>query len=175
MLCGINGEVMDEQERLDYMEDEYLEESRSDVNAMIDRIRDYLSLEARKVPFSNKMVMVDKEHISILLMHIKDSLPQELRQAQHVVRNNKKIINEAESIAKRIEREAELKMAQMVDESEITQRAHEQAEEILRNAERLSEDLHRRSMAYLKDNIVRLEELVTEILVELQRNLKQLD
>lgn len=156
-------------------EEQDLREERNDIFGMFERLQNYLEYEAKKVPFNSNLVMADRAHVGAILNMMRDSLPRELQQARHVVRYNKEIMQDAEEIANGIIRDAEAKMAQMVNESEISVRAVRQAETIMREAEEFRDLLHKRTTAYIRNHLTQLEDVLTSVLVEIQRNRKEVE
>ncbi|MDO5733191.1 MAG: hypothetical protein Q4P72_05330 [Eubacteriales bacterium] len=166
---------MDERYRRSYSDmDEFSSDEGNQVLGLIDQLLHYLEFEAKEVAFNNNLVKVDRQHVGTLLNMIRDNLPQELRQARHIIRHNRELLQEAERIADDIVNEAEVKMAQMVDESEITLKAQMRANELMNEAEDFSQDMHARTMSYIRSHLNELEDVLTQVLVEIQRNKKQL-
>lgn len=129
---------------------------------------------AKKVPFSDQC-MVDREEILFLIDLIREKLPEELRQAKWLLQHNKQLIAESRKEAESILNDAEIKMARMIDEHEITQQSKIEAQRIIDNANMKSRQIQASTMDYVKNNLDDLEEQLTEMLVYIQKNKKELD
>ncbi len=129
---------------------------------------------ARKVPLSDQC-MVDRDEILFLIGLVREKLPEELQQAKWLLQHNKQLITESRKEAESILSDAEVKMARMIDEHEITQQAKIEAQRIIDNANTQSRQIQSSTMDYVKDNLDDLEDQLTEMLVYIQKNKKELD
>ena len=128
---------------------------------------------ARSVPFSDNC-MVDREEMLLLISMIRDGLPAELKQARWLLDQNRQLIAEARKEAENIMREAESRMARMVDEHEITQQARTQAAQTVEAANQTSRQIRGGALDYARKRLTEVEEELTEMLVMIQRNKKEL-
>jgi len=129
---------------------------------------------ARKVPLSDQC-MVDREEFLFLIEMVREKLPEELRQAKWLLQHNKQLIAESRKEAESILNDAEIKMARMIDEHEITEQAKIEAQRIIDNANTKSRQIQTSTMDYVKDNLEDLEDQLTEMLMFIQKNKKELD
>ena len=144
----------------------------NDIDALLARLEEIVST-ARSVPFSDNC-MVDREEMLLLLSMLREGLPAELKQARWLLQQNKQLIAEARKEAESIMRETESRMARMVDEHEITQQARQQAAQMMEAADRDSHQIRSGAMEYARGLLNNVEEELTELLVTVQRNKKQL-
>src|SRR5699024_10243044 len=114
------------------------------------------------VPFSNK-VLVDAEELIEIIQDIQSNLPDEVKQAQWIQEERKKILIEAQKEAETITQEAETYIRKMVDDNEITKNAYEQAEEIMEKAQENAREIRLGTSEY-----------ADSILIQLQNQLKEL-
>lgn len=128
---------------------------------------------ARSVPFSDNC-MVDREEMLLLISMIRDGLPAELKQARWLLDQNRQLIAEARKEAENIMHEAESRMARMVDEHEITQQARMQAAQTVEAANQTSRQIRGGALDYARKRLTEVEEELTEMLVMIQRNKKEL-
>ncbi|NLM20081.1 MAG: ATP synthase F0 subunit B [Clostridiaceae bacterium] len=129
---------------------------------------------ARKVPLSDQC-MVDREEMLFLLDLLREQLPEELRQAKWLLQQNRQLIAEARKEAESILHEAEIQMSRMIDEHEITHQAKIEAQRIVDDANTQSRQIQTSTMDYVKNNLDDLEDQLTEMLVYIQKNKKDLD
>lgn len=147
-------------------------DSDEDLYDLIDRLEVSVD-QARSVPFSDNCI-VDREEMLILIGMIREHLPNEIRQAKLLLDQNRHIIAEARKEAESIMREAEMRMTAMIDEHEITRKAKLERDQIVENANISAQSIRKKSMDYAKKKLSDLEEELTEMLVTVQRNKKEL-
>ena len=139
---------------------------------LLDRLEQAI-VTAKSVPFSRNCLM-DREELLVLVSMIRDNLPAELKQARWLLEQNRQLIAEARKEAESMMREAETRMAAMIDEHEITRKARQERDQILENANTSALNIRKKSMDYAKKKLADLEEQLTEMLVTIQRNKKEL-
>lgn len=142
------------------------------VEELIDRLESSV-VSARGLPFSDNCV-VDREEMLVLITMIRDNLPAELKQARWLLEQNRQLISEARKEAESIMREAESRMTAMIDEHEITQQARQQADITLENANQAARQIRNGAMEYARKRLSDVEEQLTQMLVTIQRNKKEL-
>ncbi|WP_296126719.1 ATPase [uncultured Anaerococcus sp.] len=115
--------------------------------------------EASSVPFSKK-VAVDPDEIYDVLNEMKDSLPEEIKQAQWVTEEKERILseasneadsrlNQAEGEIKNFKEQAKSQFQRMVSEHEITQQARAEADRILQEAAAEAKHIKAQSYEYV--------------------------
>lgn len=147
--------------------------SDNSVEDILVKIEETLHI-ARKVPLSDQC-MVDREEFLFLIDLLREQLPEELRQAKWLLQHNKQLIAESRKEAESILSDAEIKMARMIDENEITQQAKIEGQRIIDNANTQSRQIQTSTMDYVRNNLDDLEEQLTEMLVYIQKNKKDLE
>ncbi len=148
-------------------------ESDEDLYELIDRLEMVVD-QARSVPFSGNCV-VDKEEMFLLISMIREHIPVEVKEARILLEENRLIVTEARKEADSIMREAERRMTAMIDEHEITNKAKQQAAQILDNANNSASGIRRKSLEYARKKLSDLEEELTQMLVVVQKNKKELN
>jgi vacuolar-type H+-ATPase subunit H len=143
-----------------------------DTAEMLDRLENTV-MSARSLPFSDSC-LVDREEMLVLIGMIRDSLPSELKQAKWLLEQNRQLIGEARKEAENIIREAETRMASMINEHEITLQARQQATQTIESANSSARQIRNGALEYAKKRLADLEEQLTEMLVVVQRNKKEL-
>jgi hypothetical protein len=143
-----------------------------DTAEMLDRLENSV-VTARSMPFSDNC-LVDREEMLVLIGMIRDSLPAELKQAKWLLEQNRQLIAEARKEAENIIREAETRMASMINEHEITQLARQQAGITVEAANSSARQIRAGALEYAKKRLNDLEEQLTEMLVVIQKNKKEL-
>ncbi|HNZ63540.1 MAG TPA: hypothetical protein PKH23_04345 [Bacillota bacterium] len=143
------------------------------VATLLDRLEAEM-LDAKSVPFSNKC-MVEREEMLFLVRMIREGLPEELERARWVLQQNRQLINQARREADTIMRDAEVQMARMIDEHEVTQQAVNSASVMIEKANRQSSEIRSGAISYAREMLTNLENHLTDILVNISRNKKELE
>lgn len=146
------------------------EQASGGVLALIDEL--LANVEgARKMPLTNK-VMVDQDLILDLLEQLRDELPDELNQAQWLLRDRDKLISQARSEAERILREATARAEELARESVITETARKRAEEMVEQAGQVAREIRVSANEYTDGLLLKTQETVVATLkaIEAARN-----
>lgn len=146
-------------------------DSAADILYLIDQLEELVSL-SKRVPMSRR-VMVEEEDFMAIVDQLRVSLPNEIKQAQRVIKDREHIIGDAQDEATRIIQKARDRAEVMVSQHTIMEEARQRGEEILRKAEeeqqrtrgeldvytlsqlQLIEDAVRRGMAVMEDAVER--------------------
>jgi F0F1-type ATP synthase membrane subunit b/b' len=104
-----------------------------------------------------------------LINDMRMNLPREIKQAQGVVAERKKLINDANSEADEIIKRAEMRAKQMVSAQEITRMAQARAQEIMETAQQKSKDMRHTTTDYVDNMLGRAEELFGKNLAEVKK------
>lgn len=113
---------------------------------------------AKSSMLSPQNISVSRDEILGLIEDMRLNLPGEIKQAQRIVNNTSKIINEANANADLIVKEARDQADKMIMEHEITQQAKEKANEILYDAMETAKAYKVGSLEYADDVLRRAEE-----------------
>ena len=103
-----------------------------DVLVLIDKL-DALVRNARRVPLRSE-VRVDKEELSDLLNELRETIPQELKEARWIIKERDEMLAAAEREAERILGEARERQNQLVVEHHLTGEAELASEDIIDDA-----------------------------------------
>lgn len=129
---------------------------------------------ARRIPFTS-LLLLDEIRIHALLAQLQEAIPQELFLAQSILDEHDRILAEARAQAERIVAEAEERASQEIEKSEIVNRAHQMADEIIRDAQEQEAEARRRMIAYTRDSLRSLKELLQQELMRVEQDLETLD
>lgn len=106
--------------------------------------------------------LVNLERCAELIDELKLNLPTALQEARYTLSQKETIIANANELADRTIKEAELRAEQLVGESELVKRAEDEAEEILDNANKKCAHL----MNVTRENIDKMLKAVEDYLLE---------
>lgn len=104
-----------------------------DMLYLLDRLEELVSV-GKRVPFSTR-VMVEEEEFLALVDQLRVAVPNEIKQAQRVIKERERIIGEAQDEAAEIVDHAHTEADRMVSQSALLAEAKQRGEEILRRAE----------------------------------------
>lgn len=146
--------------------------SENDLYELIERLEGNV-LNAKSVPFTSNC-MVDKEEMLILIGMLRDNLPVEIKQAKWLLDQNRQVVAEARRDADNIVRQAEKRVATMIDEHEVTMQARQLAAQTLEAANKSAKQIRSGAIDYAATRLNDLEEQLTDMLLQLQKNIKEL-
>lgn len=109
------------------------EDGTVDILYLVDRLEELVGV-GKRVPFSGR-VMVEEEQFLALVDQLRIAVPNEIKQAQRVIREREHIIAEAQDEASRILDAARKRAEYFVSQEGILNEARQQAESILAQAE----------------------------------------
>lgn len=144
----------------------------NEVSDLIDQMENAV-LNAKNVPFTSSC-MVDREEMLILIGMLRDNLPLEIKQAHWLLDNSNQIISEARKEAESILRKTEQRVATMIDEHGITLKAKELANQTIQQANDSATQIRNGSLDYADKRLTELEDQLTTMLLQIQKNKKEL-
>ncbi len=125
--------------------------------------------KAWNLPLSGGRAVLDGEEVKQILDEIRDSLPQELRQARAIVADRAQIVNDAKREAETIIRVAEERARNMVNQDEIVRQAQAKANDLITQAQAKFREMRRASNEYIDDLMKRTDDALAENLAELRK------
>ena len=128
----------------------------------------------KSVPFTNK-VSVEREKVLDIVRDIRLSLPTELRQAQRILDERDKIVNEAKIKASNIISDAENTAQFMVSSSEIYKVAQEQSEDLMESARQSARDMRLNAMDYADELLSKTESMIREAMINMDQQHQMMD
>ena len=145
------------------------QDGTADILYLVDQLEELVGI-GKRVPFSGR-VMVEEGEFVALVDQLRVAVPNEIKQAQRVIRDRERIIGDAQDEGARIVQLARDRAETMVSQHGIVAEARQRSEEILRAAEeerqrargeidvfvmeqlQLVEDAVRRGMAVMEDAV----------------------
>jgi len=129
--------------------------------------------QAKGIPFSDNCI-VDREDLLYWITQIRENLPEEIHQARWLLEQNRQVVASARQKAESILRETEQRSAIMINEHEITLRAREMAQITVEQANQAAWQMRVASTDYARARLTEVENQLTEVLVKVQKNKKEL-
>jgi len=146
--------------------------SETDIIELLDRLTDTVR-QAKSLPFSDNCV-VDREDLLYWINQIRENLPEEIHQSRWLLEQNRQVVASARQKAESILRETEQRSAIMINEHEITLRAREMAQATIEQANQAAWQMRVAATDYARQRLTEVESQLTEILVRVQKNKKEL-
>ncbi|VBB05670.1 Hypothetical protein LUCI_0880 [Lucifera butyrica] len=125
------------------------------IEEILDEMENAL-LDAARLPLTNKRI-VEEDDWARLLDDLREALPNEIMEANRIVKERQRILEDAQNQAQNIIDQAKGYIAKLTDENIITQQAQEQANEIVVQARKMAKDLQSDAVAYAGDVFNQLE------------------
>lgn len=117
--------------------------------------------KAQPMPFSKKS-MVDVAQVDEIATEMRLVLPKEIQQAQNVVADKNRIINDAKREAEEIIRKAEQRRNELLDQNAIMKEARKRATEEISNAQARSNLIRSSTNEFTDKMLARVEELLAK-------------
>ncbi len=146
--------------------------SETDLMELLDQLTETVR-QAKGIPFSDNCI-VDREDVLYWVNQIRENLPEEIHQARWLLEQNRQVVASARQKAENILRETEQRSAIMINEHEITLRAREMAQMTIDQANQAAWQMRVASTDYARQRLTEVENQLTEILVKVQKNKKEL-
>ena len=105
----------------------------ADILYLVDRLEELVGV-GKRVPFSGR-VMVEEEEFLTLVDQLRVAIPNEIKQAQRVIKERERIIGEAQDEAAQIIASAKDRTELLVSQHGIMLEARKRSEDVLRLAE----------------------------------------
>ena len=142
-----------------------------DILYLVDRLEELVGI-GKRVPFSGR-VMVEEEQFLTLVDQLRIAVPNEIKQAQRVIREREHIIAEAQEEAARILDAARKRAEYYVSQEGILNEARQQAEEILRTADEKRKRALGEIDVYAVDQFNKVEDALREGMALIDRAVRE--
>lgn len=155
----------------------------ANINELIDEIEDIMD-NASSVPFSRK-VSLDPDEIFEVIREMRDSLPEEIKNAQWINDEKDRILKEAENEAKsklenadnqinNFKQQAKSQYQKMISEHQITTQAKEEARRIIEEANNQANSIRQQSYQYVDQLFTKSSENFYQLSQSLEKNRKNI-
>ena len=126
------------------------------------------------VPLTGKR-LVDVEKCLDIVSELRVTLPDDVKDAEMIVRDRDRIVKEAELQAQDIIRDAEAQFERMVSESNIVAEAQRRAQDIVNSARRQANEAKMAADDYADDLLSGLEKYLKSVLDDVRDNRDELN
>lgn len=125
------------------------------VHKILDDLENLLQA-ATHIPFSNRLV-VEEDELCRLIDALREALPSEIMEANRVLNERKRIMDDVQKEAQTIVEQAQTYVCKLTDENTITHQAQDQAEQILEEAREKARTMEDQAVSYAQDVFAYLE------------------
>jgi hypothetical protein len=143
----------------------------ADILYLVDRLEELVGV-GKRVPFSTR-VMVEEEEFIALVDQLREAVPNEIKQAQRVIRERERIVGEAQAEAGRIIEKAEVTAERLVSQNGILIEARQRSEEMLRLAEESSQRTRGEVDAFMLEQIELVVSAVNQGMAKMEAAVEQ--
>ena len=130
--------------------------------------------EASSLPLTQKK-LVDVDKCYDIIRDLRINLPEDIKDAEQIVADKDRIMNDAEMEAQHIVSEAEKRFKMMLDDHEITRRAHDNADEIVARANADAQEIRLGAIGYANEMLDKMEQQSRKSLDDILRNREELN
>src|SRR5660397_214430 len=132
-----------------------------DFIVLLDKLDDLVQ-NSGTFPLTDK-VMIDRQEIYGLMEQMRSTIPEEIRQSRWIVKERKKMLEEASEESERL-----------ASQEEIVKRAERESEEMLRKSEARSREIRLGAEDYADEVLGKLENNLEKFLAAVQRGRERL-
>ncbi len=144
-----------------------------DVLVLIDRLEELVE-DARGFPGFGNTAMVDRDAAYDLIDQMRQSIPEELKQARWIVKERQSMLDEARSESDRIVQQAREEAEKIVSEQEILKQAEKQGADMVEESRRREREIRLGVEDYADDVLGNLEDNLGRLLGAVQRGRSRL-
>ena len=155
-----------------------------DIFGIIDKLESFAA-SGKKFPMSRKM-FVDAEKLLELVDQLRVAVPQDVSEAEEVLRKREELLNQSLGEARRIRASAENEFRSRIDDNELTQEAKKQSEKLVEETQEKAQRIldaadsdanERRSSAdkYSQEVLYKLEQEVAALLGTVRNGIEVLE
>lgn len=139
----------------------------NDIMSLIDQLEEVID-GSKQVPFSSNR-MVTPDDVFDIIDEIRNSYPEDLKQARWIVKQQQEMAEDAERAANRILEEAQERARLLIAETEVVRAAEARAAEILEDARANEREIRMGAEDYADEIMANLEVNLGKLLTAVQR------
>ena len=151
-----------------------------DILSLLDQLEQLIA-GGKKTILSGDKVLVDPQEIYYIIDQLRTSVPQEIRDAQWIKKEEDRIKSNAIAENERIIKEAQAEAERLVEESQIVRMSEERGKEIILSANKDAQDITMGAFQYANDIMEKIEkqlsiyfDVIQDGKAEIQKTLEDL-
>ncbi len=126
-----------------------------DLAARLQQLEDMVR-EAKSMPLSSS-ALLNRDEVLEILTEMRDSLPEEIKQARWVVKDREELLGKARRDAERLVEEAREEQLRLASHEEVVKRADEEAERIVADAREEARQMRLEAEDYVDAKLAQFE------------------
>jgi vacuolar-type H+-ATPase subunit H len=127
-----------------------------------------LVTQAKSMPLSSS-ALLNRDEVLELLASMRESLPEEIKQARWIVKERQEMLAEAKREAERVVKEARDQQSRLISEEEVYKQAERAAEEIIEDARETERQIRLGAEDYADEILSTLEVNLEKFLAAVRR------
>ncbi len=143
-----------------------------DVEAKLHQL-ELMVAEAKQVPLSAS-IMLNRAEIDGLVTELRDSLPDELRQARWILKERDEVLDKARRRSEEMIEDAEAERERMIARTEVVQAANREADRIIEEAREQARQLRLEAEDYVDAKLANFEVVLQKTLTAVERGREKL-
>ncbi|MGH7883230.1 MAG: hypothetical protein ACREN8_10070 [Candidatus Dormibacteraceae bacterium] len=143
------------------------------IDELLDRLDQVIS-QGRRLPFSRNVVL-DEEEMRELIDQLREGLPEDIKQANWTVREQQRLLGEAQAEAARIVAMAEQRTDNSYLEREALRRVKLESQKIIKVAQGKAAKVEEGADAYALAQLQQLEAHLSRTLMSIRRGVERLN
>jgi len=143
-----------------------------DLAARLQQLED-LVREAKSMPLSSS-ALLNREEVLELVEEMKESLPDEIKQARWVVKDREELLGKARVEAERLVEQGHEEQLRMAQKEDVVARAREEAERIVAQADERARAMRLEAEDYVDAKLAQFEIVLRRLQEESQSSARQL-
>lgn len=143
-----------------------------DVEAKLHQL-ELMVAEAKQVPLSAS-IMLNRAEIDGLVTELRDSLPDELRQARWILKERDEMLDKARRRSDEMLADAEAERERMIARTEVVQAANREADRIIEEAHEQARQLRLEAEDYVDAKLANFEVVLQKTLTAVERGREKL-
>ena len=124
--------------------------------------------DAFSLPFGADRCILDRDKVLALIDEIANTLPNDLKQARHIVEARNEIIGTAKREADTVKKQAEERARQLVSQEEVLVVARQKASDVMQKAETKARELRHQAKDYVDVMLGRAEEKISAVMNDIR-------
>jgi hypothetical protein len=136
-----------------------------DLAARIQQLEDLVN-EAKSMPLSSS-VLVNREELMELVGEMKESLPEEIKQARWIVKDREELLAKARGEAEGIVEQARAEQLKLAKQEQVVERAREEAERVLQVSDEEGRRMRLEAEDYVDAKLAQFEVVLQRVSEEL--------
>lgn len=138
-----------------------------DIQAKLDALTELVET-ARSMPMSASCI-VNRTDMLTLLDEVREMLPAELREAQHVINDREEVVAEGRRRADRLVDEAVVERDRLVSETEVVRQAEREADRVVDSANEQARRMQMEVDDYVDAKLANFEVVLHKVLTSVER------